>query len=107
MKKSPIRIRIDAYLADGEWRTFPEILAACGPTVPPGQAVRKGERERLRQHSRNGTAAPATRYRGTQDTSHRVGASRIVYDALQTAVRFRSIERSNTTPRRYRITTST
>ena len=84
---SPWTARVLDVLADGEWHTRAELLAAAMPLVPPGKAYRMGEWRRLRSSS------PGPRRRGDDDVSVAAGAREIVGKVLCGLVADGRIER--------------
>lgn len=74
--------RIVEVLADGEWHRREELIQAAIPLVPPGQAHRAAEKDRVRR------SQSPTRVRGDQATAIAAGARRLVDEALRGLVRY-------------------
>jgi hypothetical protein len=58
---APWTARVLEILADGDWHTYDELVAAAGPLVPPGRSIRTAERVRANLSGRrNDTVKPRT-----------------------------------------------
>lgn len=97
--RSPARQAIDAVLADGNWHTRDELLRAAAAKVPPGQAWRTGERQRIK-----GSNPGRRRTRGDDHTTVAAGAHRAAAGLLKSAVHRGAIEQGP--DGRYRATTT-
>lgn len=93
---SPIRLRLDQLLADGEWHDRHQLLDVLTPLVPPGQATRQARRTRVAARARRTDTVTHPNRSHRADNANRqaidVGARRTVSDTLNTAVRFGSVE---------------
>lgn len=85
--RSPARQAIDAVLADGQWHTRDELLQAAAAKVPPGQAWRTGERQRIK-----GSNPGRRRTRGDDHTAVAAGRHLIAKKAIYAGVHRGTIE---------------
>ena len=83
-KLKPWTIKAIQVLEDGRWHNRDEVTLACSPLVPPGQAIRVAERNRLAaSHSGN----PRSRH---LDRDHQIyiGSQAVIKEALHNRILF-------------------
>lgn len=80
-KKSPMRVRAEELLSDGEWHNFERVVSQVSRLVPPGQAARRAEI--MRQYG--GKARGPARRVVPRELDHQIrsGARAIVKDILR------------------------
>lgn len=89
---TPLGRALRAALADGEWHTLDQLVAAGLPAIPPSVAAHKSETNRLRKGTKG------ERKRG--DAQH-AGARHIVRGSLASMVDRGRVEKQDN---RYRLT---
>lgn len=83
--RSPHGRAVDEVLADGEWHTLDELVARCGPMVPPGVALRRAEGGRKAALRYKGLV-PGERQYGTRDDAMVVGRRSVIVNVLRLRV---------------------
>lgn len=92
--RSPVRLRLDELLADGDWHDREPIVLALMPLVPPGQAVRRANLNRSRWRADHGCQPHDGTHGGTPPRDDQaVGARSIVTGLLSTLVGAGRLER--------------
>jgi hypothetical protein len=94
--RSPLTAAIERILADGAWHGIDDVRSQLVPLVPPGQAYRRGEADRI------ANTAGGPRVKGDRATAIAAGARDIATDAICSGVRWGRIERAGNTIRAIR-----
>lgn len=91
--KTPLRIRLEELLADGNWHDRAEVLDELAPLVPPGKAIRAAETDRAGNRRRNGNPGPANPALSRARDPQTVGARACATDIIKSAYQCGRIER--------------
>jgi hypothetical protein len=97
LARSPWGAVLDELLADGDWHSGDELIAAMVAAIPPGVAYRAGEKSRTNAR-RWGT--PGARKFGDQETAVAAGARRLASSLLAKRVSRATVERDGDRYRR-------
>lgn len=90
-RMSPHGRRVRELLSDGEWHPLEEVYRVAGPVIPPGQAYRRAEYNRVRQLQQR-SIPPKPRVKGTREMAINSGRRNLVYDIIYGMVRTRAAE---------------
>ena len=91
--KTPLRLRIEELLADGNWHPLEVTITTAQVLVPPGQAARRAETNR-QAVATPGHPAEHGRVLGTEAAAVTVGQRDITRRTIHGAVTRGAIERS-------------
>lgn len=84
-------LRLMEILSDGEWHYYEDLVKECAPLVPPGQAWRAAEKNRVKYYVRAGKPVEPRHY-GDRNNTILSGQRSVIQGTLVTIRKMRASE---------------